>query len=284
MTSRSISRRDFLVFGPRAAGGLLFLGAPPAQAATFTGLRSDPLPGRIAGASDIDQFISELNNKLSQISLANEQALQAECDAMISGAQQSVKASQAALASDLDEANKSALISSVGTALSGISLALLFVSTSPLWLVSAGGLLIVAATVPFSLSLGNASQSANPVEGVVVATSFTSGRLSLVASSPGVSTTARLTGRTFGALAVGIDAAFAIRDWISVSEIHRSLQNLEVRSQELHSLALRLRSDREACRETRLTQIRESIEGLTYLRNLTATPTNTSNSRALILP
>lgn len=279
----AISKRDFLTFGT-AAGGMMFLGPMPARSETVLGAGNDTLPGELATAADIDRFISELSNKFSQISLANDQALQDECEAIIVGAQQSIENTRLALSGNLDRANSDALISSVGAVLSGVSFALLFVSTSPVWLVTAGGLMVAAATVPFALSLNNASKSGNLRDGVVVATSFTSGRLSLIASAPGVSTAARLTGRSFGALAAGVDAAFAIRDWANVAQIRTSLQRLETQAEGLRSEAERLKNDLSACRETRMIQIQESIEGLRYIRDLSVIPGMTTNSRELVLP
>ena len=270
--------------GVATAGGTMLLRPRAAHAETFFGIGNDKLPGALATKEDIDRLISKLNKKLSQISLANDQALQEECQAIVLGMQRSVDGARAALNIDLNEANSNALISSVGAALSGISFALLFVSTSPIWLVTAGGLMVGAAAAPFALSLSNASKSDNLRDGVVVTTSFTSGRLSLIASGPGVSTAARLTGRSFAALAAGVDATFAIRDWINVAQIRASLQNLETEASELWIEAERIKNNLGACRETRITQIHESIEGLKYIKGLSVLPSAKTNSGQLILP
>lgn len=280
----TVSKRGFLTLGAAAASGVLFLGSKPARSETFLGVGNDALPGALATTADIDRLTSELSNKFSQISLANDQALQEECEIVMLGAQQSIENARLALSEKLDKANSDALISSVGAVLSGVSFALLFVSTSPVWLVTAGGLMVAAATVPFALSLSNASKSDDLRDGVVVATSFTSGRLSLIASAPGVSTAARLTGRSFGALAAGVDAAFAIRDWANVAQIRASLQNLEAQAEGLRSEAERLKNDLSACRETRMIQIQESIEGLRYIRDLSVIPGITTNPGELVLP
>lgn len=278
------SRRKFLNFCATATVGTVFLKPKFAYSETLLRIGNDALPGELANTADIDNLISKLNNEFSRVSLANTKALQEECQIIVQGAQQSVKSARAALTVSLNEANSNALISSVGAALSGISFALLFVSTSPIWLVTAGGLMVAAAAVPFALSLNNASKSDNLGDGVVVATSFTSGRLSLIATGPGISTAARLTGRSFGALAAGVDAIFAIRDWTNVAQIRASLQSLEVEAIELRKEAERLKNDLVACREMRMTQIQESIDGLEYIKGLSALPTATTNPSNLILP
>ena len=83
--------------GVATAGGTMLLRPRAAHAETFFGIGNDKLPGALATKEDIDRLISKLNKKLSQISLANDQALQEECQAIVLGMQRSVDGARAAL-------------------------------------------------------------------------------------------------------------------------------------------------------------------------------------------
>lgn len=279
-----VTRRQFAVLtGASFVGGLSF--SPKlARANEFSWAGDDELPGALASTADIDQILIELENQRSYISLANNDTLAADCARVTEGAQLAVTKSVEALELQLNEANAGALVSTVGAVISGISAGLLFVSSIPVWLVVASGALVTGAIVPFAFSLGSASKSGNVGDGVVVASSFFSGRLSLIASVSSVSSSAKLTGRIFGGFAAGVDTILTIRDWSKVADIKEKLERLELESRGLEVEAEKLQSNLAVCREVRIQQIEESIKGVTYLRELTSIPRSNSNSGAMIIP
>jgi hypothetical protein len=249
---------------------------------SFAWVGSDNLGGNIASTGDIDGMIAELNQTRAQIQLANDNALNTLSSTIYDGAVEAKTKTVELAAIDLKQANSDKLISTVGLAISGVSLGLLFVTAAPVWVIVGAGL-VISATVPFALSLGAASKSQNLSDGVAVVSSFSAGRMSLIASGEAVSTAAKFSGRVFGAFAFCIDLVLAIRAWHNVNRIRDQITLLENETAALEAEASRMKSDPNYFRQTRLTQIDETISGLMYLKELTSIPRPTTPG-SIILP
>ena len=256
----------------------------PAFAAgeSFAWVGSDSLAGDIASTGEIDDMIAELNQTRSRIQLANDDTLKELSSTIHDGALKAKTQAAAATAIDLQQANYDKLVSTVGLVVSGISLGLLFVTATPVWVVVGAGL-VISAGVPFALSLAAASKSGNVGDGVAVMSSFSAGRMSLIASGQGVSSAAKLSGRVFGGFAVCIDLVLAIRAWNNVDSIRSQITLLNNEAAALEAEAKLMKSDLNYFRQTRLIQIDESIAGLTYLKDLTSIPRPASPG-TIILP
>ena len=257
-----------------------------ASAEAFAWKGSEALPGSLAKDSDFDGMLSQLNNQRSQLSLASDSFLKSECANVNNGALAAVQQSIAAGKIELKEANKAKIVSTIGAVVSGISLSLLFVATSPAWVVVAGaasGVLVLASTGTIALSLAAASKSGNVADGVAVGASWAGGRLSLIASAPKISTATQLTGRTFGGLAFAVDAVVATKAWIDVSTIKGNLDRLQQSADALKQETAKMVADLEYCRSVRIQQIDESISGLQYLKDLTSV-SRPSNGGTIVLP
>ncbi len=280
----SINRRRFT----QIAGASCILSTTglvrPAFAAdeSFAWVGSDSLGGDIASTGEIDGMIAELNQARSLIQLANSDTLKELSSTIHDGAIEAKTQAAAAAAINLQQANSDKLISTVGLVVSGISLGLLFVTATPIWVVVGAGL-VISAVVPFALSLAAASKSGNVGDGVAVMSSFSAGRMSLIASGRGISSAAKFSGRVFGGFAACIDIVLAIRAWNNVDSIRDQITLLNNEAAALEAEANLMKSDLSYFLETRLIQIDESISGLTYLKDLTSIP-RPNNPDTIILP
>jgi hypothetical protein len=232
MTNRRTFCLHLLLTGTILGGGTFW--SRNAHAACVDSLGSEPLPGRAATLAEIDAMIIEVENTRAQFSMANDAFLREECGKIAAGIRESIDQQNAAIAiaeGEWDEAAQAAMLAFLGSAVAGVSVAMIVLSvSSPLWIGVVTGLSITAGTVPFALSLQRASETGNASDGVILGSSWVSGKMSLLTA---VENGAEMLGKMAAWLGLALEVGQLIRAGANMVEVKAKLEKLLAVTQSL---------------------------------------------------